>query len=500
MRSSFKTIVGLEIHARINSISKAFSRAPVSFAAPPNTNVDLVDSATPGSYPVYNQRCLKAGVLTSSALNMNISPTLTFDRKHYFYHDLPLGYQITQEHNPLGSNGFLDVFLTEDEKRLVENKDEWSQRVELTRLQLEHDSGKSLHTAPDMTLVDLNRCGIGLMEIVTAPNIHSSAIAVRFVKDLIAILTSLEVCDGNLSEGSLRVDANINVVDEISGRKTPRCEVKNINGLRFLGKAIDYEVVRQSNILAEGKENEMQMETRNFDPQTGMTIPLRVKEGNVEYRFLPEPDLPPFHITKDFVSAIQTDMPKLPKEKINDIVNQHNISPQQAYLLYDHEGGLDYFTETFMEGQRKGIVQPNKLASFIVSDIFSISNAKKIHVCEVATPSQLCDLLSLVSDNTISMRSAKTILPLLTEAPSKSVKDVANDLDLVQLSDENVLERLASEVVEKHDKQRNKFLKGQEGVIGFFVGQIMKQTGGKANPQQTKALVVNELERYRKMI
>eukprot|EP01147_Barroeca_monosierra_P007902 gene7902-692_t len=498
MATSIQARIGLELHARLKTVTKAFSPAVVSFAHFPNSLATSFDAAHPGTYPVLNHAAVRAALSTGIALNMNIADRLQFDRKHYFYYDLPLGYQITQERYPICTDGYIDIAIpTTLELASRQNQTDLrhsvTKRIRIARLQLEHDSAKSIHTANDATLVDLNRAGIGLLEIVTKPDFYNAVEAVAFVRELLSILKVLHVCDGSLSEGSLRVDANINIIDTQRNIKTPRVEVKNINGLRFLAKAIDHEIARHQENLLKGKA--LHSETRLFDPRTSTTVHMRMKEDNVEYRYMPDPDLPPVHISRSLIESCQQNIPFLPTQQASNVMTEYNLSMEQAKLLISIPGALKLFSDT-MELLNDVRFSLNT-ATLIVTDI--LAHSKKVDsvpLNETIAPSTLADLIKVVEGNLISRRASKEILQRILEGDNRLVEDIVADLDLKQQSDVDVLQELASTLVAQHPKQRKKYLNGQLGVLGFFVGKMMAQTGGKANPQKAKHCVEEALKIY----
>eukprot|EP00047_Mylnosiga_fluctuans_P018427 m.70829 g.70829 ORF g.70829 m.70829 type:complete len:511 (-) comp7608_c0_seq3:170-1702(-) len=482
----WEAVVGLEIHAQIAAESKMFSTAPLVFAAAPNSQVSFWDAALPGTLPAINARCVEAGVKTALALNTTINRVSEFDRKHYFYCDLPSGYQITQQRLPLAEHGFLEYGFGQK-----------SGRVTIARLHLEHDSGKSLHTAPSVTLVDLNRAGAGLMEIVTEPDLHSGEQAASFVHTLIEILKTLGTCDGRLEEGSLRVDANISVRPTGSVAFGARCEVKNINGLRFLSKAIDYEIGRQIALIESGQA--VAVETRTFDAGANKTLAMRAKGGAADYRYMPEPDLPPLRISAEQIAAIRATQPELPRAQVSRLAAS-GVALKDSITLVEEPGAVAYFDEC----QRIAPRPAQAVASWIVSELFGHLKVSNTPVAaSPVQPARLCGLLDLVDRGEVSGRAAKEILESMCGDDAREPAAIADAKGLRQLSDEQALAAVCDAILQANADKVAAYRKGKStiypltlgktGLLGFFVAQVMAKTGGRANPQTTSRLLGERL-------
>lgn len=367
---AWQAVVGLEIHAQIAAAAKMFSAAPVAFAAAPNSLVAFWDAALPGCLPVLNARCVEAGVATALALGARVNRVSAFDRKHYFYGDLPAGYQITQQRVPLAEGGAVDVGFGAD-----------ARQVRIARLHLEHDSGKSLHTAPAATLVDLNRAGVGLMEIVTQPDLRGGEEAAAFVHALLLLLRALGTCHGRLEEGSLRVDANVSVRPRAGAALGVRCEIKNINGLRFLAKAVDHEIARHVAVLEGG--GQLVSETRTYDAESNTTLSMRAKEGEVDYRYMPEPDLPPLRLSDEYIARLHAALPELPRQAALRLVTQ-GLTLDDSRTLVDEPGGVAFMDECLALLPGEGAL----LSGWIVSDLFAALREQGLTLatCRAAPP------------------------------------------------------------------------------------------------------------------
>ncbi|XP_078684326.1 glutamyl-tRNA(Gln) amidotransferase subunit B, mitochondrial-like isoform X2 [Branchiostoma floridae x Branchiostoma belcheri] len=494
--------VGLEIHAQISSNSKLFSGSQVQFSAPPNTLVSPLDASLPGTLPVLNRRCVEAGVLTALALNCHINRRSLFDRKHYFYADLPAGYQITQQRLPLAVNGHLtfDVYDESRSQRQVLK----SCQVRIKQLQLEQDSGKSLHDQENgEVLVDLNRAGVALMEIVTEPDMVDGAEAAALVKELQLILQALRTCDGNMSEGSMRVDANISV-SRSSEELGTRAEVKNINSAKFVQKAIEYEMQRQIHVL-EGA-GEVEEETRYFDWKAGRTISLRDKEQRHDYRYMPEPNLPPLILYTDATSPcgmedsvvnidrIREQMPELPDTTRRRLVEKYGIQFQHSVALVG-EGLVEYF-ETLIDVKGKGR-DPRSAASWVLTDLLEQLHKRSLTFQECSvTASKLGEIMDLVGMGTISKSTGKKILSLLFDGDNRSLSQIIEENEWAQIRDEETLGRICDEILEKHTELVEAYRKGNVKVVNRLMGEVQKATNRCADPTVTSRVLKQKLEEH----
>ncbi|XP_078533050.1 glutamyl-tRNA(Gln) amidotransferase subunit B, mitochondrial [Lissotriton helveticus] len=493
----WKAVVGLEIHAQISSNSKLFSRAHVQFAAPPNALVSFFDASLPGTLPVLNRRCVEAAVMTGLALNCSINKKSLFDRKHYFYADLPAGYQITQQRLPIAANGKLAYRIQTGKK--------WNQMatrtVRIKQIQLEQDSGKSLHDEErSQTLIDLNRAGVGLMELVLEPDMCCGEEAAAAVRELQLILQALGSSQANMSEGQLRVDANISVhhPGESYGVRT---EVKNINSARFLAKAIDYEIQRQIEELERG--GIILNETRSFDYKLGMTIPMRDKEGKQDYRFMPEPNLPPLIVydsrcvplsvdPKQVVNidVIQEGLPELPAACRERLVEHYGILPEHSYTLVN-EGGLTQFFESVVKVTQ---VEPKKVVGWLINDLLGHLKLQNLTVKDSRiSPSTLAELLALLENGKISSTVAKQVFQELWEDEAKSPSQIVAEKNLGLISDRKQLEEIINEIMAGHPEEVIQIRKGQKKVLNKLIGLVQRATKGQADPVLVKTILEEKL-------
>ena len=471
----WEMVIGLEVHAQINCEAKLFSGAPTTFGAEPNTQVSLVDAAMPGMLPVLNEAAVREAVRTGLALNAQINRRSIFARKNYFYPDLPFGYQISQYEAPIVGEGEIEIDLPGGEMK----------RIGIERLHPEQDAGKSIHDQhPTKSYIDLNRAGVPLMEIVSRPDMRSSVEAGAYVEKLRAILRCVESCDGNMQEGSLRVDANVSVRqpgDELG----TRCEIKNVNSIRFLKQAIEYEARRQIEIIEEG--GTIDQETRLFDPNRGETRSMRSKEDAHDYRYFPDPDLLPLKLEDAFIEDLRSSLPELPDQRKQRLVGDYGLSPYDAGILVGEKETADYF-ETVAAGQDAKVA-----ANWVTSDLFGRLNKSGIAISESPVSAEaMAGLLDLLADGTISGRIAKDVFDIMFEN-GKDAAAIIEEKGLKQISDTGALEAIIDAVIEHGPNQVEQFRGGNEKVLGWFVGQVMKETQGKANPQTVNEILRRKL-------
>ena len=466
----YEVIIGLEVHAQVLSESKLFSSSPTKFGSEPNTQVSLVDAAFPGMLPVINEFCIKQAIKTGIGLNAKINNKSIFDRKNYFYADLPQGYQISQYKNPIVGEGSVTLDMPDGEKM-----------IGIERLHLEQDAGKSIHDIdPQNTLVDLNRSGVALMEIVSKPDLRSLDEVNAYIKKLRSIMRYLGTCDGNMQEGSLRADVNVSVRKKGETELGTRCEIKNVNSIKFMQMAIDYEANRQVDILEEG--GSIDQETRLFDTKKNETRSMRTKEDAHDYRYFPDPDLLPLELNDDFINEIKKEIPELPDEKKKRFIEKFNLSPYEANILVS-----DIETSKYFEDVTKN--SDVKLATnWITGELFALLNNKSIEITESPITSEnLAKLINLIKDGTISGKIAKTVFEIMADS-GKDPKKIVEEKGLKQQSDPKELEKIIDKVISDNPKNVEAYKSGKDKLFGFFVGQVMKQSNGKANPQ-----VVNEI-------
>jgi len=476
LTGDWEIVIGLEIHAQIVSKAKLFSGASSQFGAAPNTHVSLVDAALPGMLPVINSLCVQQAVRTGLALNAKINHRSIFARKNYFYPDLPQGYQISQFEQPVVGEGVVEIDLPGTE----------TSKIGIERLHIEQDAGKSLHDQhPSKSYIDLNRSGVALMEIVSKPDMRYAAEAAAYVSKVRSILRYIGSCDGNMQEGSLRVDANVSVRHPGEPLGT-RCEIKNINSLRFLRQAIDYEARRQVELIEDG--GEVVMETRLFDSSEGTTRTMRSKEEAHDYRYFPDPDLLPVEFTEEYVANLRDTLPELPDAKKVRFMNDYGLSAYDTSVLVSERETADYF-ELVANGR-----DAKKAANWVVSELFGRLNKGGIEISKSpVSAGALGGLIDLVSDNTISGRIAKDVFDEMFET-GREAAEIVEENSLQQVTDSNAIETIVDQVIAGNSGQVDNYNAGNEKVIGWFVGQVMKATEGKANPKMVNLLLREKLK------
>ncbi|XP_064417763.1 glutamyl-tRNA(Gln) amidotransferase subunit B, mitochondrial isoform X2 [Latimeria chalumnae] len=475
-------VVGLEIHAQINSTSKLFSGSQVQFLAPPNSLVSFFDASLPGTLPVLNRRCVEAAVMTALALNCTINKKSLFDRKHYFYADLPAGYQITQQRLPIAVGGTLSYSLCKGKK--------WDQMVAKTvsikQIQLEQDSGKSLHDdTRSQTLIDLNRAGVGLVEIVMEPDMCCGEEAAAAVRELQLILKALGTSRANMAEGQLRVDANVSVHQpgEPYGVRT---EVKNINSTRFLARAIDYEIQRQTEVLEEG--GEVINETRAFDYKLGCTVPMRDKEGKQDYSKTLPANVSPEQVVS--VDHIQEELPELPAVKRARLVDQYGILPEHSFTLMNEDGLMEFFQDV-VKGTR---AEPRKVIGWVINGLLGLLKLHNLPVSQSPiSPSSLSELLNLLERGIISSSAAKQVLQELWKGEGKTALQVVEEKKLGLIHDREELEQICQSIIDGSQNEVAEIRKGNHKVLNRLIGLVQRATKGRADPVLVKEILKEKL-------
>jgi aspartyl-tRNA(Asn)/glutamyl-tRNA(Gln) amidotransferase subunit B len=479
---TWEVIIGLEVHAQVVSLSKLFSGASTRFGAEPNQQVNLLDAGMPGMLPVINSYCVDQAIKTGLGLNSTINRVSIFDRKNYFYPDLPTGYQISQFHHPIVTGGYIDIELDGD----------ITKRINITRLHLEQDAGKSIHDlSPNYSYIDLNRAGIALMEIVSEPEMRSSQEAMAYVKKLRSILRYLGTCDGNMEEGSLRVDANVS----LHRPNTPfgtRAEIKNVNSVRFLGQSIEYEIQRQLEILEDG--GEVIQETRLFDPGKGVTRSMRSKEDAHDYRYFADPDLQPLVLDLERIERVKAEMPELPDAKKARFITDFGITDYDASVLVAERETADYYEGIVSNSTSADKKQAAKLiANWLISEVFGALNRESKTLEQIKfNQANLAQLVDLIIDGTISGKIAKDVFSKMWEEGG-SPKELVASLGLQQISDTSVIEKAIDEVLASSPSQLEQYRSGKEALFGYFVGQVMKILQGKANPGLVNEILKSKL-------
>ena len=470
----WEIVIGIEVHAQIISNSKLFSGSSTSFGADHNTQVSFVDAGMPGMLPVINSVCVEQAIKTGLGLNAKINNFSIFDRKNYFYPDLPQGYQISQFEQPIVGNGMITIDLDNGE----------SKNIGIERLHLEQDAGKSLHDQhPSYSFVDLNRSGVALMEIVSMPDMRSPEEAQAYVKKLRNIMKYLQTCDGNMEEGSLRADINVSVRKPGDDLGT-RCEIKNVNSIKFIGQAIDYEAKRQINLIEKGDLIEQQ--TRLFDPKKGQTRSMRSKEDSHDYRYFPDPDLLPLTFTNEFVDEIKKTLPELPDIRKKRFIDDYDLSSYDSNILVSEKETADYF-EAAAENSN-----PKLVCNWVIGELFSVLNKinKTIEDCPIKAE-DLGELINLIDNETITGRIAKDVFEIMLNT-GESPASIVDANNMKQVNDLSEIESVIDKIIEINPDQVNA-LSEKPNLIGWFVGQVMKETQGKANPKTVNEILGKKL-------
>jgi aspartyl-tRNA(Asn)/glutamyl-tRNA(Gln) amidotransferase subunit B len=477
--SDWEMVIGLEIHAQVTSNAKLFSGASTQFGGEPNSHVSLVDAAMPGMLPVINEACVSQAVRTGLGLNAQINLRSTFDRKNYFYPDLPQGYQISQYKSPIVGEGEVVVDLDDGS----------SITVGIERLHLEQDAGKSVHDQnPTMSLVDLNRSGVALMEIVSKPDLRSSEQAKAYVTKLRSILRYLGTCDGDMEKGNLRADVNVSVRKPGDPLGT-RCEIKNVNSIRFIGQAIEYEARRQIGIIEDG--GSIDQETRLYDPGKGETRSMRSKEEAHDYRYFPDPDLLPLEFTQGYVDALKADLPELPDEKKARFIKDFALTPYDASVLVSERESADFY-ETVLAGLANKARDGKLAANWVINELFGRLNkeGQGIAASPVSAP-QLSAIVDLIGEGTISGKIAKDLFEIVWQEGGDP-RALVEARGMKQVTDMGAIEKVVDDIVAANPDKVEQ-ARAKPALIGWFVGQVMKSSGGKANPQAVNDLLKSKL-------
>jgi len=475
---AYEAVIGLEVHAQLLTGSKIFCSCSAAFGAEPNTHTCPVCTGMPGSLPVLNRKAVEFAVKMALATNCEIAPFSLFARKNYFYPDLPKGYQISQYELPLAANGSVEIPAADNGKK----------RVGITRIHLEEDAGKLFHdeTKP-FSYVDCNRTGVPLLEIVSEPDLRTPQEAADYLRLLRAILQYLEICDGNMEEGSLRCDANVSIRPAGSPTFGTRTEVKNMNSFRHVERALAYEIERQQKVLEGG--GEVVQETRLWDPQKGVTEPMRGKEEAHDYRYFPDPDLVPLTVSPEWVEEINKGLPELPLQRKERFVREYQIPDYDAGVITTSKALADYYEECV-----RLFPDPKQVSNWIMGDLLRLlkEDDKEADACPLA-PKQLAEMLGLIEDGTISGKIAKTVFEEMYKT-GKGAEEIVKEGGLVQITDETAVTQAVAEVLQNHPNEVEAYKSGKAKLFGFFVGQVMKATQGKANPQLVNEILKRHLQ------
>lgn len=473
--ADWELVIGLEVHCQIISNAKVFSGASATFGAEQNTHVSFIDAGFPGMLPVVNEKCIEASVKTGFGLNAKINKYSRFDRKNYFYADLPQGYQISQLYYPIVGEGFIEITTSEG-----------TRKIGVEQLHLEQDAGKSIHDmSPSKSFIDLNRCGVGLMEIVSKPDMHSPEEAGEYLRQLRAIVRALGTCDGNMDEGSMRCDANISVRKVGESKLRDRVEVKNVNSVRFVMQAIEIEANRQVAAYENGET--VRQETRLFDSINLETRPMRSKENANDYRYFPDPDLLPVVLTDEYIENIRATLPELPEAKKKRYIEQLGLPAYDAGILTADTETSAYFEEA-MQGR-----DAKKVANWVMGDLFAYLNKHNLTVAtSPISAKNLGALVGLIADGTISGKIAKDVFEIMAET-QKDPATIVEEKGLKQNSDTGAIEALIGEILAANPDKVAEIKGGKDKLKGWFVGQIMKASGGKVNPALANQLLDKKL-------
>ena len=478
--SNWEAVIGLEVHVQLATKSKIFSGASTLFGSPPNTQACNIDLGMPGVLPVLNKEVLKMAIKFGLAINASINSPTQFARKNYFYPDLPKGYQISQLDSPIVEGGFLEIEIDGEQRN--------SKKIGITRAHLEEDAGKSLHEEFEShSGIDLNRAGTPLLEIVSEPELSTSEEAVSYLKKIHSIIRHLEISDGNMAEGSMRCDANVSVRKKGSDELGTRTETKNVNSFRFVEKAINHEIKRQIKILESGKK--ITQETRLYDSQLDETRSMRSKEFANDYRYFPEPDLLPVVLDKNFIESVKNEMPELSEDKKNRLITEYKLSDYDADVLSVDPNLSKYFEEVVNNSSN-----PKLAANWVMGDLSAFLNKDNLSILETRVDAvNLGTLLVRIEDSTISGKIAKEVFEEMWLS-QKGPDEIIEEKGLKQVTDSSEIEKVIDQVFEENSTQLQQYKSGKEKLFGFFVGQVMKVSKGKANPEQVNKLLKRRLE------
>lgn len=480
MNTKYEAVIGLEVHAQLLTDSKAFCGCSTKFGNAPNTNVCPVCLGHPGVLPVLNRKVVEFTVLMGLATNCSINEHSIFARKNYFYPDLPKGYQISQYEEPICENGFINIEL----------KKETSKKIRIKRIHMEEDAGKSIHDRGNETCIDLNRCGVPLIEIVSEPDLSSGEEASAYLSKIHQIVRYLEICDGNMEEGSFRCDANISIRLKGSLELGTKTEVKNMNSFKNVEKAINFEIERQIDLIEDGEK--IVQQTLLWNSDRNEVIPMRSKEEAHDYRYFPEPDLFPVVVDVQWKNELSDLMPELPDKRKARFTTNYNLPQYDAEVLIQSKYLADYY-----ESVVKVTDDYKSASNWIMSDVLKILNEKKIDILAFpVSADSLGSLINLINDGTISGKIAKEIYPIMVEEKKEPIEIIKNK-NLFQITDESELEKITDEIIAKNVSELNQYFDGKEKVFGFFVGQVMKKTQGKANPKSVNEILRKKLNQLK---
>lgn len=475
-KGDYEVVIGLEVHAQVLSKAKLFSASATQFGAEPNSQVSLVDAAMPGMLPVINKFCIEQAVKTGLGLNAKINTFSKFDRKNYFYADLPQGYQISQFKHPIVGEG-----------KVILDMPYGTKEVGIERLHLEQDAGKSMHDQdPNHSFVDLNRSGIALMEIVSKPDLRSPSEVGEYIKKLRSIMRYLNTCDGNMEQGSLRADVNVSVRPKNSKDFGTRCEIKNVNSIKFMQQAIEYEARRQINLIEDGKG--VDQETRLFDTKKQETRSMRSKEDAHDYRYFPDPDLLPLEIDEKYIEDLKKTLPELPDQKKQRLISDFKLTSYEASVIISDQAVSEYYEKVAKNSDYK------LAATWLMGDLFAALNKEAKDITESPVSAEnLAKMINLIKDGTISGKIAKTVFEEMVKSDGDPLK-IVEDKGLKQTSDPKEIENIVDKILASNQDKVEQYKSGKDKLFGFFVGQVMKEMKGKGNPQMINDILKNKLK------
>lgn len=473
----FETVIGIEIHCELSTKSKMFSCGPNLFNCKPNTNVNIVDMAFPGTMPRLNKKAVEYALLACKALNLTVDPYLQFDRKNYFYSDLPKGFQITQDKHPIGRNGYLDIVI-----------DGKNKRIGIERLHMEEDTAKQLHY-PDFTLLDYNRCGVPLVEIVSKPEIRSGKEAAAYVDTLRTTLLYAGISDCKMEEGSLRCDVNVSI-NEIGAKEFgTKTEIKNLNSISNIMRAVDFEVERQKQIILSG--GKVIQETRRFDETTKQTVLMRVKNDSVDYKYFTEPNIYPITLDQKYIEEVQSTLKEMPSQRRDRYLNNLGLSEYDTNILIQNKELSDYFEEGLTKTK-----DAKTLCNWIISSVLALLNKDDIKLRDLKFSSyQLGDLINMINEKSVSSKQAKEIFEKMVEN-GNDPKVIAKELNMVQVSDTTSIDAWVNEVLNENPQAIEQYKSGKTNVLGFLVGQVLKKSKGQANPGLVNKVLIESINKH----
>ncbi len=476
--SSFKTTIGLEVHVELKTASKTFSPSPVNYGDPANENTNVIDWGYPGALPNANKGALEYGMMAALALHANITKNVHWDRKNYFYPDNPKAYQITQQDVPIASGGYVEINLPNGNPK----------KIGITEMHVEEDAGKNSHLVNEgFSLVDLNRQGTPLIEIVSEPNISSPNEAYLYLEKLRQLIQFTGISDVKMQEGSMRVDINISVHPVGTPGLGTKVEIKNVNSFQYAKKALAYEEKRQRQVLLSGKE--VRQQTRRFDEKTNSTILMRIKEGSDDYRYFPEPDLAPIKISENWINKIKKRIPESAENRIKRYTNTYHLSSYEAKILTQTLEMANFYDKTVKLG-----ADPKKTANFLIGDVNAFLNKTQLDITQTKiTPTNLASLIKLITEGTISNKQGKKVFQAITKG--KNPNTFVHEKNLIQISDPGQLIPLISKILNGNQKSVNDYNKGKDRAIGYLTGQVMRETHGNANPRIAHKLLLQELNK-----